>query len=305
MLPSSFSVVIPTFNRRDLLERALQSVWAQTAPPAQVIVVDDGSTDGTADYLRSIDRPIVALRTAQAGPGAARNAGALVADADYIAFLDSDDLWFPWTLTAMGEAIVRHHRPAYICGSCMQFTDERELAAVPAADLQSEGFPHYFSTWPRQFVIGAGMIAVRRDVFTESGGFAPAPVNMEDHDLSLRLGLSPGFVQIVAPTTIAWRQHGAGVTRELNRSSEGCHLLLEGERNGRYPGGQRWTGVRRNLITTHTRSFSLECLKSGRTNDAWRIYRQTLAWHLRLCRLRYLVAFPLLAWTRSIRRLAA
>ncbi len=297
-----FSVVIPTFNRAGLLAEALASVFAQQFADFEVIVVDDGSTDSTLDMLASLPRPVTVLRHAHQGPGAARNAGVGRAVGDYVAFLDSDDLWFPWTLEAFAEVIRTQDRPAYICGSFKQFQDRTEVAGQAPAALVVETFPNYFSTWPRQFVIGSGMIAVRRDVFLASGGFTARAVNLEDHDLSLKLGLSPGFVQIVSPLTMGWRLHGGGITSNLNKGADGCAALIDTERAGRYPGGDSWASVRQNIITTHARSFSFEALKAGHLRMAWRVYLDTLAWHLKLGRIRYLSMFPVIAMLAVFRR---
>jgi hypothetical protein len=123
---------------------------------------------------------------------------------------------------------------------------------------------------------------------------------MEDHDLSLRLGLAPGFVQVARPVTLGWRLHHASVTGDLSKSAAGCALLLSTEEQGGYPGGAAWASVRRNIITTHTRAATLELLRAGRIAEAWRIYRATFAWHVSLRRLRYLAMFPLMAAARSL-----
>lgn len=293
--PEPISVVIPTFNRQALLERTLQSVWTQTHRPHEVIVVDDGSSDHTIRYLDTLRDRVSIVQSPGKGPGAARNAGAQLASAEYVVFLDSDDLWFPWTLASIAEVIRTQARPTFICGSFRQFEHEGELSGQTSAPLAVEAFADYFSSWPRQFVIGAGMMAVRRDAFLACGGFSTEAVNLEDHDLSLKMGLSPGFVQIVRPLTLAWRLHRGGVTRELHKSVAGCSLLMTTERTGAYPGGERWAAVRRNIITSHTRPLSLDCLKAGAFGMAFRVYLDTLAWHVRLGRLRYLAAFPILA----------
>ena len=100
-----FSVVIPTYNRVHLLERTLDSVWRQGFTDFEVVVVDDGSNDGTQEYLRSLGNRIRIVLQANGGPGAARNAGVRMASGKYVALLDSDDLWFPWTLNIFAQAI--------------------------------------------------------------------------------------------------------------------------------------------------------------------------------------------------------
>jgi glycosyltransferase involved in cell wall biosynthesis len=93
-----FSVVIPTHDRLELLKRTVQSIRQQSFPDYEIIVVDDGSRDGTIDWLAENNSWLRGIRQSNKGPGAARNAGAQVSHGQYLAFLDSDDVWFPWTL---------------------------------------------------------------------------------------------------------------------------------------------------------------------------------------------------------------
>src|SRR5262245_55735540 len=109
-----FSVVIPSFNRVALLGSALNSVFAQSFTDFEVIVVDDGSTDQTMQYLRAFRDRLAAIRQPNQGPGAARNRGARHAVGAYLAFLDSDDLWFPWTLEIYRKVIQEHNYPSFI-----------------------------------------------------------------------------------------------------------------------------------------------------------------------------------------------
>lgn len=296
-----FSVIIPTRNRCELLKQTLASVWAQTFGDFEVVVIDDESSDQTTEYLRTLGDRVRTLRIRAAGPGAARNAGARVSTGDYLAFLDSDDLWLPWTLAVFADVITRYSHPAFLCASFRQFADVTELDTAVAASLLADSYPNYYATWPRQLSIGAGMIAVRRSEFEGVGGFTDAAVNLEDHDLTLRLGTAPGFVQVVEPLTLGWRRHGHNVTRDLAKSVEGCQLLVASERAGRYPGGEALAQTRRGLITTHARAVSVECVQARRLRDAARIYLSTAGWHVSLRRWKYLFALPLLigvAWMR-------
>lgn len=98
------SVVVPSFNRAALLPATLDAILAQTRPAAQVIVVDDGSTDGTAGMLEArYTGRVEVLRVANGGDLAARNAGLARATGDRVAFCDSDDLWRPGYLAAMEQ----------------------------------------------------------------------------------------------------------------------------------------------------------------------------------------------------------
>lgn len=89
---SSISVVIPTYNRADMIGETLTALRRQTLPPDEIIVVDDGSTDGTAEIIRSLDSEIIVIRQDNAGPAVARNRGLQKAKGELIQFFDSDDL---------------------------------------------------------------------------------------------------------------------------------------------------------------------------------------------------------------------
>jgi glycosyltransferase involved in cell wall biosynthesis len=99
------SVLIPTYNRRDYIVAAIESVLAQDFTDHEVIVVDDGSTDGTVDLLQHYASVIRLIRTANQGPALARNVGMQAARGDYIAYLDSDDLYYPYKLGMQAELL--------------------------------------------------------------------------------------------------------------------------------------------------------------------------------------------------------
>jgi glycosyltransferase involved in cell wall biosynthesis len=97
------SVVVPTYNRADLLPETLSAILGQSRPPDEVIVVDDGSRDETAAVLAGYAAPVRAIRIANSGDLVARNVGLRAATGDLVAFCDSDDLWRPDFLAAMAE----------------------------------------------------------------------------------------------------------------------------------------------------------------------------------------------------------
>ena len=104
-MPISISVIIPTYNRFVALQNALASVYAQTLPPSEVIVVDDGSTDGTAEMVRREYPDVKLLIQNNQGVSAARNTAIQVAEGDWIALLDSDDEWLPKKLETQMAAL--------------------------------------------------------------------------------------------------------------------------------------------------------------------------------------------------------
>ena len=288
-----FSVVIPSHNRAALLAKALHSVWAQTCQDYEVIVSDDGSTDQTMSFLRSLGARIRVIAQPHAGPGCARNAGVAASRGRYVVFLDSDDLWFPWTLDVLAQVIDREDAPAIVSSSVVQFTDEDVIATIERQPTRTERYADLLAAARSVFVIGSGTIAVRRDVLNEVRGFTPLPVNGEDQDLLLRLGATPGFVRVIEPALVAWRRHVSAATRDLDRSIAGARFLIEQETTGHYPGGARRAAERREIVTRVVRPVSVQCLSEGRVPDGFRLYWQTWSWHLRLHRWRYLMGFPI------------
>jgi glycosyltransferase involved in cell wall biosynthesis len=286
-----FSVIIPTCNRCAYLKATLESVWRQTFDDYEVIVVDDGSTDETAHYLSQISDRLTALRQSNLGPGVARNKGAEHARGEYLAFLDSDDLWFPWTLKTVAQLIDEHDRPALVAASLTGFKDPTELDAIQHSPTSSAFFSDYLSSSDRDCFVGAGMTFVSREKFLETGGFTAREINLEDHDLILRLGTARGFVQILGPPTLGWRRHTSTLSDQYARSFAGCRYLIESEQRGAYPGGKSRARARRKVITRHTRPWALTFARGGEWRLAWSLYRSTFLWNLGLQRWRFLMGF--------------
>lgn len=290
-----FSVVIPTYNRAELLRIALDSVFTQTFTDYEVIVVDDGSTDDTQEMVKSYAERLQVFRQENAGPGAARNLGVAHARGEYIAFLDSDDLWFPWALALFAALIHRHPSPAVLSGRVVEFVAETELSTVRDEPVRANVFGDYFAASATGYYIGSNRAVIRREEFLNVGGFATSRINAEDHDFALRLGTARGFVQVLAPVTLAWRRHERSATRNVRRTVRGVCYLVEQEQCGVYPGGAPRARERREIICRHVRPVALECLRRGMRSEAWKLYRATLRWHCQLRRWKFLLGFPLRA----------
>lgn len=286
-----FSVIIPTFNRVEFLRQTLESVWRQTFSDFEVIVVDDGSTDETGAWLSEVASKVNLITQQQAGPGVARNKGAEHARGEYLAFLDSDDLWFPWTLATVAELIAKHNQPSLVSAKLVSFKDPSELDAVTQTPTSAEVFSDYFASSDRDCFVGAGMTFVRRDKFLEVGGFSSRQINLEDHDLILRLGTAAGFVRIGDPPTLGWRRHDASTADKSLRSFEGCRHLIENEQRGVYPGGKTRSVARRKIITRHIRPWAMTLARTGEWRPAWLLYNSTFVWNLSLNRWRFLLGF--------------
>jgi len=296
-----FSVIIPTYNRANMLCRALRTVFSQDCRDFEVIVVDDGSTEDQSAVRKEFRDRVTFLRQENAGPGAARNRGASAAQGEYLAFLDSDDLWFPWTLAVFARLIEEHDSPTILSASLVEFSDDAELAGIRNESLQAESFTDYFASSQRGCFVGAGMAVLRRDAFLKSKGFCTEFINAEDHDLIMRMGTAPGFVQIRRPYTLAWRRHTGSATADRQRTFDGTRYLVQQERRNAYPGGVRRAHDRRMILSMSLRPAALDCLRNGLAHEAWALYREAFRWNLSLRRWRFLLGFPLMAMSQVAR----
>jgi glycosyltransferase involved in cell wall biosynthesis len=296
-----FSIVIPAYNRGSYIRATLDSVRAQEFTDYEVIAVDDGSTDETLSIIRE-HAWVRVLQQDNKGPGAARNYGVSQTSGLYIAFLDSDDLWFPWTLKTFSKAIANQNYPDLVAGKLLKFHDDYELQQIQNEPFKIDVFEDYYAASKERYFVGACIMVVRRAKFLEVGGFRNQPVYAEDCDLALRLGLVRGFVQVLSPTTLGYRQHATNARRDYARIYLGTAQLVESERGGKYPGGEVRKSDRLRLVTLHTRPFSLACAKHGHHRYGWTLYWKTFLWHLRMFRWKYLIGFPLVAIWHAIRR---
>lgn len=287
-----FSIVIPTFNRARLLGQALESVFAQEFTDYEVIVVDDGSTDDTQAELARYGERVRVLRQENQGQGAARNLGIEHARGSYVVFLDSDDVWFPWTLAVWRQAIQMYSGPSVVMGTPASFQDSGELTRVHREPLRAHAFTDYLASAEDPFVRTACVIAVRTEALRRVGGFTARRINSEDHDLLYRLGTEPGFVWVEAPRVMGYRKHGTSSSHDLQRSHEGQCYLLEQERLGRYPGGEARRRERLTMLLHGARHVTLWLTANGRQDLAVDLYRRSLRGHLRVPRWRYLLGFP-------------
>jgi glycosyltransferase involved in cell wall biosynthesis len=199
------SVVIPAYNAERFLAEALQSALAQTTGRIEIVVVDDGSTDGTHALAESFAGRGVVCRTRpdRHGAGAARNLGAAAATGEYLAFLDADDLWPPGRTAALGRALLDQGERAIAIGQVEQFICPT-LTPEQRARLRPPPPPG------PGYVAGGAMM--RRADFLAVGPF----------DETLRLGefvdwfgraRSAGLAEIVVPEVVLRRRlHGDNTT---------------------------------------------------------------------------------------------
>jgi glycosyltransferase involved in cell wall biosynthesis len=207
------SVIVPAYQAESFLAGTLATVARQTRHPLELIVVDDGSTDTTCAVAESFamahpELSVRMLREPHRGPGAARNAGVRAARADWIAFLDSDDLWHPQKLEWIISAIQAHPAANFYChNEIKRAVDGTEsVTDYGAGFVASKPVPrqlyqrNYFST---------SAVVCRRDLVLRWGGFDESLSSAQDYELWLRM--SPDLIPIFVREAL-----GTYVLREGN-----------------------------------------------------------------------------------------
>jgi cellulose synthase/poly-beta-1,6-N-acetylglucosamine synthase-like glycosyltransferase len=198
---SRLTVIIPTYNRAELLAQTLSTIFAQQPAPCEVIVVDDGSTDGTLEYLESVDVSVLRNERGGWGPGRGRNEGFKRASSEFVAFIDSDDLLLPGALARLERALEGSPDAPFAFGRCLTAVKNNgrwTATGLMTADPEEMQSP-LRSLFVRNFVPSVGTVA-RADAVERIGGYPENTAFAEDHYFWLRLAqlADPVFVPLLS-----------------------------------------------------------------------------------------------------------
>jgi len=178
------SVIIPTFNRRASLNRAINSVLAQTHPNIELIVIDDGSTDDTFLHVSAHYPHITVKKQSNRGVSAARNHGIKISCGDWLAFLDSDDAWHPDKLSQ--QLLLLHDNPSEaICHTNERWYRHGKFVNPKHKHQKSGG--DLFSRALEMCIISPSSIVIHRSILESVGVFDESLPACEDYDLWLRI----------------------------------------------------------------------------------------------------------------------
>jgi len=188
---SFVSVVVPTLNNASLLGETLNGIKRQSVKDLDIIVVDDGSTDDTAQVVKRYDPEIIYAHQSNQGPAAARNKGVSLAKGDYIAFCDHDDIWNERHLEKLLGCFADHPWAAIVFDDA-QYFEERVAAEEPHIDAKvrrsiagkTVPIKRLWECW----VASMSVVMVRKTVFNELGGLHPGIWGLDDLHFYLRLG---------------------------------------------------------------------------------------------------------------------
>ncbi|MCD6459503.1 glycosyltransferase [bacterium] len=197
------SIIIPVYNRRKLLPRAVDSVLNQSYKKFELIIIDDGSTDNPAEIAGKYnDSRIKFIRIPHGGVSTARNTGVSLAQYDYIAFLDSDDQWVKHKLEKQINSLSKNNS-YHICYTGEQWIRNGKPFTHKKALKKFSGF--VFDKCLSDCFIGCSTVLLRKNLFEQSGGFDPALTVCEDYDFWLKITAKYPVLLIEEPLII---KHG-------------------------------------------------------------------------------------------------
>jgi glycosyltransferase involved in cell wall biosynthesis len=231
------SIVIPTYNAAPYLSMTLDSVLGQTISDIEVILFDDGSTDGTlriADEFAARDGRVRVLRGDHGGTAAARNRGFAASDprSEFVTFFDNDDVWERDALESLISALERSPEAPGAHGLCrsidshgVQFPWDnisdvmRQREAVVGDDVKSVPLTEptsFAALLIKNYITTPGVSLIRRSAFEQVGEFDPSLVPCDDWDMNLRISRLGAYV-FVDRVLLSWRRH-AGASSQVSKS---------------------------------------------------------------------------------------
>lgn len=197
------SVIIPTYNRAKYVTKVIDSVLSQTYTDYEIIVVDDGSTDNTREVLGSYMDKITYKYQENAGVSAARNTGIRIASGQWIAFLDSDDIWLPDKLASQMRCVNRTH--AKVCFTNVEFTEKKKKLSK-GKQYGEEVFQEPFDLILQDsLVLYVQSLLIDQRLLQKLGGYDERLKLAEDTSLIYNLAFETPFAYIHAPLVLVDR----------------------------------------------------------------------------------------------------
>jgi GT2 family glycosyltransferase len=257
------SVIIPTFNRAWSLGRAVDSVLAQTVAPAEIIVVDDGSTDHTAKVLADYENRITVLTQANAGVSSARNTGIRHSTGELVALLDSDDAWKPGKL-ACQAAFFKAHPDALICQT--QEIWIRNGVRVNPMNKHQKPSGMIFEPSLHRCLVSPSAVMIHKKLFDRKGVFRPDFPVCEDYEFWLRVSMDTPIHLIDEAMTVKYGGHPDQLSGRHSQDRFRIEAIRDLIESGALSQGQHAAAV--SVLKEKCRIYGNGCAKRGKTEEA-------------------------------------
>ena len=258
------SVIIPTYNRAALVTEALASVLAQTYRDFEVLVVDDGSSDATLSALAAFEGQVrVVAKKERGGVSAARNLGAREAAGEWLAFLDSDDLWLPEKLSRQVDYL-KNHPALVICQTGETWIRNGVRVNPPEACRKLAG--DIFLPSLLRCLVSPSAVMLSRGLFEDMGGFDEALPAAEDYDLWLRIAWRHPVGLVPLPLVIKRGGHADQLSRQWGLDRFRIRALKKILQEPSLP--PRYREAARRTLAEKCRIYAQGCEKRGKLAEA-------------------------------------
>ena len=264
------SVIIPTYNRCWILKEAIDSVLSQKFSDFEIIVVDDGSTDATNELLSTYGDQITTICQKNKGVSAARNVGISIAKGDYIAFLDSDDMWLTEKLSCQHD-FFQSHSEAFICQ-----TDEiwiRNGVRVNPKNRHKKPSGMIFEPSLQLCLVSPSAVMIKKSLFGAVGLFNELFPACEDYDLWLRIGLHYPIYLIDRQVVVKRGGHDDQLSRNSGLDRYRIQSIVNILENHTLTTPNYQAAV--DVLRDKCRIYADGCIRRGKMDEAW--FYQTIA----------------------------
>jgi len=258
------SVIIPTYNRRDFLRKAVDSVIAQTYPYFELIIIDDGSDDNTIELIQNYNHDIVYIRQQNKGPAAARNRGVEAAGHDLIAFLDSDD-WFAENKLAK-QVKAMQAEPGYLI-SHTQETWYRDGLLLNQKTKHSKKSGDIFEQSLMLCAVSMSTVMIHKEIFERYGLFDEEFPCCEDYEFWLRVSSGQKFLLVDEPLTFkdGGRDDQVSAVYRVGMDKFRIRAITKLLETGVLSGDKKEAAVKE--LERKCRIYGRGCIKHGRTEE--------------------------------------
>ncbi|HBE81528.1 MAG TPA: glycosyltransferase family A protein [Pyrinomonadaceae bacterium] len=283
----SLSVIIPAYNYGRFIAEAIESVLVQTMRPVEIVVVDDGSTDDTAEMVARFGDAVKYIRQENAGVCIARNRGVAESNGELIAFLDADDIWEPTKLEKQVAKFAEDARIGLVHCGMREFESEAgKMIALHLDGLEGDVADELL-LWEQPAVnVSGSATMVSRNAFENVGGFDPRIKCGEDWDLCYRIAreFKVGFVR---EPLVNYRNHGGAAHLNVREMERGMSLFYKKA----FAEGGEVLRLRRRAMGNFRRVLAGSYFRAGMYGDFLRNAAKSL-WY-RPSGIGYFAAFPL------------
>ncbi|MEM7755541.1 MAG: glycosyltransferase family A protein [Planctomycetota bacterium] len=294
-----FTVSIPVYNRADMVEATLKSVYDQSFTDYEIVAVNDGSKDNSLDVIRAHEPRIRVVDQANQGLAGARNTGAQHARGRYIVYLDSDDLFHPWSLATLAELIETWRTdhdgrdPAIVSGEFTPFAEDGAFDGASASRLEHLAFDSFLISGNRRS-IAPSATALHLPTLRHHGLGEQVRVMFEEVDLWLKVGQHEGFLFATKPSICGYRVGHASMMGNMQKQLDGYAWIRGRVEAGAYGDDPGLKDQMREVLGVYAKGAALRCLHTKDRARGLAFFKHALPTVVKRGDLKFAAAYPLL-----------